>query len=234
MRQDSDVLGKTILPTTPVKHWSQCATWIFDHETNQVLGFLVAEAGWFKSARILPLSSIKAIGPSGIITADKSAVVPARTMTRVKVLLKENNVLRGTKIMTTDGRNLGTMVDVFFDEMTGVVEGYEVSGGLFADAYSGRSFVPALQTLTIGEDVAFVVPETADLMEEQVGGVLGALQSAGDRLQEAGQYTSTRLQEATTYTGTKLQAAGQYASERLQLAAAAAQKDWDAATLAAS
>ncbi|MEA5451060.1 PRC-barrel domain-containing protein [Leptolyngbya sp. CCNP1308] len=234
MRQGSDILGKSVFAYDTGRTLESVRDLIFDHETNQVLGFLVAEAGWFKSARILPLSSIKAIGPSGIITADKSTVVPARTLARVKALLKENNVLRGTKIMTTDGRNLGTMVDVFFDETTGLVEGYEVSGGLFADAYSGRSFVPALQTLTIGEDVAFVVPETADLMEEQVGGVLGALQSAGDRLQEAGQYTGTKLQEATTYTGTKLQVAGQYTSEKLQVAASAAQKEWEVMTLAAS
>ncbi|MFQ4137819.1 PRC-barrel domain-containing protein [Nodosilinea sp. PGN35] len=223
MRQGSDILGKSVFAYDTGKTLVSVRDLIFDHETNQVLGFLVAEAGWFKSARVLPLSSVTAIGPSGIVTADKSAVVPARTLSRIKALLKENNVLRGTKIMTTDGRNLGTMVDVFFDETTGLVEGYEVSGGLFADAYSGRSFVPALQTLTIGEDVAFVVPETADLMQEQVGGVLGALQSAGDRLQEAGQFTGTKLQEATTYT-----------SERLQAAAATAQKDWETMTLAAS
>ena len=48
------------------------------------------------------------------------------------------------------------MVDLYFDETSGAIESYEVSGGIFADAYSGRSFVPAVQTLKIGEDYAFV------------------------------------------------------------------------------
>ncbi|MBE9137258.1 PRC-barrel domain-containing protein [Nodosilinea sp. LEGE 07088] len=223
MRQGSDILGKSIFAYDTGKMLESVRDLVFDHETNQVLGFLVSEAGWFKGARILPLASVKAIGPSGIITADKSTLVSAKTLSRIKALLRENNILRGTKIMTTDGRHLGTMVDLFFDEITGLVEGYEVSGGLFADAYSGRSFVPALHTLTIGEDVAFVSPETADLMEEQVGGVRGALQSASDRLQEASQYTGTKLQEA-----------GQYTSEKLQAATTAAQKDWEALTRDAS
>ncbi len=45
-------------------------------------------------------------------------------------------MLRGTRILITEGLNLG-----------GLVEGYEVSGGMFADAYSGRSFIPAPETL---------------------------------------------------------------------------------------
>ncbi|MGH8000158.1 MAG: PRC-barrel domain-containing protein, partial [Brasilonema sp.] len=116
-----------------------------------------------------------------------------------------NNVLKGTRILTVNGRDLGTMVDLYFDEHTGSVEGYEVSGGLFADAYSGRSFVPAPQTLKIGEDVAFVPMETAELMQEQVGGIKGAVQSAGDT-----------LQVTTTVAGQKLQEAAQTATERLQ------------------
>lgn len=223
MRQGSDILGKSIFAYDTGKALDTVKDLIFDHQSNQVLGFLIAEAGLFKDAQILPLSAVKAIGPSGLITADKSTLVPAKSLSRVRELLKEDNVLRGTKIITTDGRNLGTMVDLFFDEITGTVEGYEVSGGLFADAYSGRSFVPALHALTIGEDVAFVTPETASLMEEQVGGVIGALQSAGGQLQEATQYTGAKLQAATDYTGKKLQAA-----------TVAAQKDWEAMTQAAS
>lgn len=223
MRQGSDILGKSIFAYDTGRTLDTVKDLIFDHQSNQVLGFLVAEPGLFKDARILPLSAVKAIGPSGLITADKTALVPAKSLSRVRELLKEDNVLRGTKIITTDGRNLGTLVDIFFDETTGTVEGYEVSGGLFADAYSGRSFVPALHALTIGEDVAFVTPETATLMEEQVGGVMGALQSAGGQIQEATQYTATKLQEATEYTGKQLQAAS-----------AAAQKDWEAMTQAAS
>jgi sporulation protein YlmC with PRC-barrel domain len=119
-------------------------------------------------------------------------------------ILERNNVLKGTKIMTTDGRDLGTMIDLYFDEQSGGVEGYEVSGGVFADAYSGRSFVPAPHTIKIGEDVAFVPPETADLMEEQVGGIKGAVQSAGEQLQETTQTAGERLQTATQSATTAL------------------------------
>jgi uncharacterized protein YrrD len=128
------------------------------------------------------LSHIHAIGPDTIIVRSKDAVVPADSDRVIQRILERNNVLKGTTIVTTDGQDLGTLVDLYFDEQTGIIEGYEASGGIFADAYSGRSFVPAPQTLKIGEDVAFVPPETAHLMEEQVGGLKGATQSAAQTL----------------------------------------------------
>ena len=118
-------------------------------------------------------------------------------------------------IMTIDGRDLGTMTDLYFDDATGAIEGYEVSGGIFADAYSGRSFVPAPDTLKIGEDIAFVPSETADLMQEQVGGIRGAMQTAGGKVQEMAQFTGEKAQEATQFTGEKFQEATQYAGTSL-------------------
>jgi hypothetical protein len=67
-----------------------------------------------------------------VIVPSKESVVIADTEPAIKGVLEHKNVLKGTKIMTTDGRDLGTMVDLYFDEQTGAVEGYEASGGLFA------------------------------------------------------------------------------------------------------
>lgn len=150
-----------------------------------------------------------------MIVPSKESVVIADTEPAIKGVLEHKNVLKGTKIMTTDGRDLGTMVDLYFDEQTGAVEGYEASGGLFRDAASDRSFVPAPQTLKIRQDVAFVPPETADMMEEQNGGIQGALQAAGDKVQEAAQKTTEKLQEKAETAGQKLQEASQKASEKI-------------------
>jgi hypothetical protein len=93
---------------------------------------------------------------------------------------------------------------------------------LFADAYEGRSFVPAPQTLTIGEDVAFVPPETAGLMEEQVGGVKGAAQTLGDRIKEGAEAAGEKIQSGAESAKEKLQAGSETVRQRLGDAQAAA------------
>jgi uncharacterized protein YrrD len=209
MRKGSDIIGKQIIDLETGERFGRVKDLIFDQNENLMLALLVEEKGLFKSAQILPLRLAQAIGLDAVIAPSKKAVIEAKQVPEIHRILEGSNVLKGTRIMTLDGRDLGRMTDLYFDEETGAIEGYEVSGGMFADAYSGRSFVPAPKTLTIGEDFAFVPVDVTALMEEQVGGIKGALQATGEKVQEAAQWTGERLQTATEEAGYQLETARQ-------------------------
>ncbi len=200
MRKGSDVIGKPVVSFDTGEEFETIRDLIFDQNNNQLLGFVVDEGGWFSGARVLPLHSIQALGPDAVIVPDKRSVIPADAEPTINQILERNNILKGTKIVTTDGKDLGTLADLYFDEETGTVEGYEASGGVFADAVNGKSFVPAPHTLKIGEDVAFVPPETAQLMEEQVGGIRGAAQSAAESVSTAASSAAGSVSTAVTNT----------------------------------
>jgi uncharacterized protein YrrD len=205
MRKGSDVIGKVVVTYDTGKKIERILDLIFDQERNQLLGFLVKEKGLFRDAKVIPLKEVQAIGLDAIVVHSKDSVVEAHHIPAIAEILYHNNVLTGTKILTTVGLNIGELVDLFFDEHSGLVEGYEVSGGIFADAYSGRSFVPAPETLKIGYDVAFVPPETAQMMAEQVGGIRGAVQSTGDMWQDSAETANRRLQAAAQSMNEQLQ-----------------------------
>jgi uncharacterized protein YrrD len=232
MRKGKDIIGKPIVSYDTGEKCYKVEDLIFDQDSNRLLGFLVDEAGWFSDAQVILLNDVQAIGLDAVIIPSKSSVIKAREVQVITRILEHNNILKGTRILTTDGRDLGTLVDLYFDDRTGVVEGYEASGGLFADVYSGRSFVPAPQTLKIGEDFAFVPVQTAELMAEQVGGIKAAVQTAsekvqetaqatGEKVQELGQAATEKAQQTAQATGEKLQELGQVASEKVQEAAQA-------------
>ncbi|MDS3861581.1 PRC-barrel domain-containing protein [Thermosynechococcaceae cyanobacterium BACA0444] len=197
MYKGRDFIGKPLVCYESGEKFDKIEDLIFDQNSNQLLGFLVNESKWFSSTQILLLKDVQVIGPDAVITPSKSTVVAAKEIPAIHYVMERNNILNGTRILTVDGHDLGIIVDLYFDEKTGQVEGYEVSGGLFADTYSGRSFVPALQTLKIGRDVAFVPTQTAQLMEEQVGGIRGAMQTVTDKVQETAQGTGDKVQELT-------------------------------------
>lgn len=214
MRNGKSLIGKPVVAFDSGEKFKTIVDLIFDQESNLLLGFLVDEGGWFGNALVLPLSRVKAIGSDAVIVPSVDAICAAGDFPEIQSILQRDNTLRGTKIMTTDGRDLGTMVDLYFDDISGAIEGYEVSGGIFADAYSGRSFVPAPDTLKIGEDVAFVPAETADLMQEQVGGIKAAFQTASGKVQEMAQTAGDKAQEVAQATGSKLQEVGQMANTK--------------------
>jgi uncharacterized protein YrrD len=208
MRKGKDIVGKPVIAYDSGEKIETVVDLIFDQYDNRLLGFLIDEGGWFSNAKVVQLELVKAIGVDAVIIPSKDMIASASEYPAIHKILEKNNILNGTRIMTTDGQDLGTLVDFYFDEHTGTVEGYEASGGLFADAYSGRSFVPAPQALKIGEDVAFVPAETAALMEEQVGGLQAAMQNAGEKLQETAQVAGEKIQDTAQITSEKLQAAG--------------------------
>ena len=216
MLKGRDIIGRSIVSYETGQKFDRVKDLIFDQDSGRLLGFLVDESGWFSSARVLMLKDVQVIGPDALIVPSKDTIIKASDSPEINRIVRHNNVLDGTRIMTTDGRSLGTMIDLYFDERTGEIEGYEASGGLFSDAYSGRSFVPAPQTFKIGEDVAFVPPQTAQLMEEQVGGIKAAVQNASEKVQETAQGTGEKLQEFGALASDKVKDTTQIAGEKLQ------------------
>lgn len=199
MRKGKDVIGKQVVALEGGERLASVHDIIFDQETNQVLAFLVDEGGWFSSAKVLPLEAVSSVGENAIVITSRDQIVSASQIPMVDAILRRNNILKGTTLMTTDGRNLGKLADLYFEEGTGRVTGYDVTGGLFADVASGRSYVPAPTTLTIGEDVAFVPPETATAMEEApAGGVRGALAGAGQSVSGAAGGLAANAREVTS------------------------------------
>jgi uncharacterized protein YrrD len=205
VRKGTDLINRPVVTFDTGEIVGRVKDLLFDQDRNVLMAVLVEEKKFLSSAKVLPISAVQSVGADAVITANRDNIVSASTRPDIEAVLEHNNILRGTHIMTVDGRNLGRMIDLYFDEKTGLIEGYEVSGGLFADAYSGRSFVPAVETLKIGQHFAFVPSAVANLMEEQVGGLKAAMFTASDRVQGAVQKTGETLQSAASDVGSRLE-----------------------------
>jgi uncharacterized protein YrrD len=204
MRKGSDIVGKPIVAYDTGEKIGRVRDLIFDQERNYLVALLVQERGFMSDARVLPLAGIQSIGMDAAIVGRADYIIPAKSDPKVAAILDRNNIMNGTHIMTVSGQDLGKMVDLYFDETTGIIEGYEASGGIFADAYSGRSFIPAVQTLRIGENYAFVPSMVADLMEEQVGGIKAAIQDTSDKVQAAAHKAGEQVSEVSRQTTTQI------------------------------
>jgi sporulation protein YlmC with PRC-barrel domain len=125
-----------------------------------------------------------------------SSVVSVSDHADLRALVQHEEKLIGKNVYTETGDDQGSISDIYFEERTGAVVGYEVSGGLIGDMASGTSYLPSDEITTIGPDVVYVRPETAGALESQVGGVRGALKGAGDKLGEATDTAEERIGEA--------------------------------------
>ena len=186
MIKGKDVLNHSVIALSTGEKVERVYDVIFDRQANWVIGFLVDEGGWFSTAKVVPFERVRSIGEDAVMIGSPEDVNTTREDRRLQEALDNKTSLAGLTLLTTEGQNLGRIADVFFDEHTGRVEGYEATGGLFSDLSSGRTFVPAPESVQIGTDTAIVPVSVAQAMEEQEdGGLKGALNTAAENVKGA-------------------------------------------------
>lgn len=154
MEKASEIMGRTVVVREGGQEVGKIKDIVVDPSGRQVLGFVVAE-GLFKGTKVAPWMGMQAIGPDSVVLATAASIVKAEEAPEIQAVLEKDLSIRGLRLQTSTGKDLGKIDDIQFDERTGAVLGYELSGGLLG----GNSLLPTPLTLELGKDRAFVGPE---------------------------------------------------------------------------
>lgn len=161
MQKASEVIGRAVVVREGGEEVGKIKDLVLDSTGRQVLGFVVSE-GLFKSTKVAPWLGVQAIGPDSVIVAAATSIVKESEAPDIKAVIEKDLSIRGTRLQTTGGKDLGKIDDFQFDETSGAVLGYELAGGVF-----GRSsFMPTPLTLELGKDLAFVGIEAEATIEK--------------------------------------------------------------------
>ena len=77
----------------------------------------------------------------------------------------------GNQVYTQGGDGRGTIEDVFIDDSTQHITGFEVSDGLFADLFLGRGSIPEQQVIVDGTDILIVDDGVTPWEQDSKGGL---------------------------------------------------------------
>lgn len=169
MRTGKSLLGVAVVGQTDGVKLGNVRDLIFDHETDRVLALVLGEKDLFGliDAQIVPWRELHTVGKDVLFAQSAASKMRLKDdeVTRNAVGTGRETILSGTQILTTEGKHLGTLADMFIDEKSGMVLGYEVSGGFFSDTLRGKKFLPAPPSLIVGQDAAIAPPEAAALLK---------------------------------------------------------------------
>jgi uncharacterized protein YrrD len=154
----SDVMGRRITTREGGQEIGKVKDLAVDPTGREVLGIVLSD-GMLSGARVAPWKSVQAVGPDSVVLDKASSVVKAKSLPEIKAALGKKTKVKGLKLLTNKGKDLGKITDTVFDEATGEIVGYELSSSLFADAFDGTPFMPTPSWMEFGEDVVFVAPE---------------------------------------------------------------------------
>ncbi len=208
MRKGKSIIGKDILSLEDGVKLDKVRDVVVDPDGRRVIALVVTEGGFLSSSKVVLTDEVSSFGKDAVVVRSSASVISVTDHTELRNLVEHGEKILGKKVFTTAGDDQGSIADIYFDEATGAVVGYEVSGGLIGDASKGTSYLATDEITTMGEDVVYVRPETAEALDGQVGGIQGAIQGAGDKLGQAKDTAGEKLSGAKDGAGQKIEDSG--------------------------
>lgn len=197
MRKAKSLLGREVISRAEGRDLGSVKDLIFDGEAGRLLALLMTPRDLFGAidATCVPWSQVVELGPDALVVEHGDCVIKVHSDSVIAEAYDRHNTLDGKQVTSDSGENLGYISDLYLDE-NGYILGYEVSGGLFADAFNGKRYMERPASITHGKDV-IIVPHDVSLAshrgpaghgEEPAGGVGGlkvAYEEARDNIASA-------------------------------------------------
>ncbi|MDD4152745.1 MAG: PRC-barrel domain-containing protein, partial [bacterium] len=164
MMRGKEITGLPVYDASEGQKLGSIKDIVVDIDSRKVEGFTVDTGGLFGPGhKVLPMDEIKNIGPDAVMVEDKTHAVlhDENREPKISKILAEGHTVYGKKILTRSGKELGTVSDIMVETDSGIISGYEISGGVARDISRGRSVVPMTDDFTAGP-AAIVVPDETE------------------------------------------------------------------------
>lgn len=158
MLKAADVMGRQITAREGGRSVGRIKDLVVDPSGREVMAIVLSD-GMLSGSRVALWQAVQAFGPDSVVIDAVGSVVGSSSVPEVKEVLSKKTRIRGLRLLTVRGKELGKIVDFVFDEATGDILGYELSSDLFSDIFDGTPFLPTPQWIEMGKDVAFVAAE---------------------------------------------------------------------------
>jgi uncharacterized protein YrrD len=156
LRKANDLLGLPVIEVQTGKQLGTAKDIVFDPNWC-ARGITLETKHWFSSSQFIDWENILSFGEDAITIATEDLIKGINEAADANYLLNGEHKVKGAKIFTVNGQQLGTVEDVYFSKDMGKrIMGYELSDGFLADVTEGRKWLPIPDHATMGIDVILV------------------------------------------------------------------------------
>ena len=180
LQKSRDLLGKPVISLSGDELGS-VARIIADPESGSVVGLTLSAKGWFKGEKAAEFSSVNSFGEYAVTVKENDLVVPLNTLSILEKTAQETNLF-GMRIVTPEGKLIGTVEDYYFDVTTGAITKYILTGGVIKSLFKGRAGLPAAGISRIGKDIIIAVANVEDTIENEEGGLQDNLETLKEEI----------------------------------------------------
>jgi uncharacterized protein YrrD len=160
MQKVSDVIGRSVVSSEGGERIGRVSDVLLDPGSHRVVG-LVLSGGVFKSEQVLRYADVQTLGRDAVIARGSEGVLDAEEWRRQGVEAFRSSTLTHKRVLTTGGRDLGEIDEVYLDDQSGAVEAFDVRDSTLGGLRHTRSRLTRGAGITIGADAVLVPEEIA-------------------------------------------------------------------------
>jgi uncharacterized protein YrrD len=164
MQRVSEIVGKPVVSAQDGEKVGEVVDLLVDANASHIVGLIIG-GGVFTSEQVLPFAEVQALGKDAVVARSRKGVLGRRPWRDLGIEASRSSTLRNRRVMTTNGRELGTIRDVCVDEATGAIEAYELGRDGLAGLLGRRSLLPRAGAVTVGPDAVIVSDEVARVLD---------------------------------------------------------------------
>jgi uncharacterized protein YrrD len=174
MDKYSEVIGLPVICVENGELVGHIKEVIFCPKEKRVSAYLLERKGLQVMRKLILSKDVLSLGKDAMIVNDLGC---AREFRKIKETddIKKSGKVRGLRVYTKKGDDLGIVEDILFDHKTGQIEGIEISDGLIQDIFKGRNVLPLFGKVEFGEENILVDKEAIEEMLETGGGIKNKL-----------------------------------------------------------
>lgn len=158
-----DVIGKSVVSVTSGAKLGTISDALLRPGGEGVIAFVLG-GGLLTKERVLPLAEVQTFGTDAVLARTDEHLINAREWRESEVSSVRSSTVRGRRVVTAGGREIGHLSDFVVDESSGAFSGLEVESRSLGGLRTHRRMIPASATPRVGPDA--IVVEDSGLEEE--------------------------------------------------------------------
>ncbi|HEX2928033.1 MAG TPA: PRC-barrel domain-containing protein [Ruminiclostridium sp.] len=174
LKKYSHVLGLPVISASNGLKIGNLKDVVFSKENKGVIAFIMEKGSNHVKGNVVLLHDVLSLGNDALIIDNPDCLLNYRKFKK-SFEMRERIDLRGLKIYTKEGEDIGVVQDILFDYKTGKVEGVQVSDGLVQDILKGRSILPFIGKVEISSSNILIESDAIEEMVNTGGGLQGRL-----------------------------------------------------------
>lgn len=151
------IIGLPLITRKSKKICGEVNDLIVDPKSGKVLGIVALDYLNSKKQAFIPIETIASFKKDKVEIEKENVLKPIEKIENsIKILLGQKIKIKGNKVITQSGSNLGEVSDFEINTIQNKLEKIHVSGGIIKDLIQGELIIPATKIISINKEAITV------------------------------------------------------------------------------